>query len=78
MADGEFVRLEIALRSGQTLTVTVPVPIAEELDAALAKGSPESISFEAEDGRYTVVLRMVSFVKRHSRGGRVGFGAVSS
>jgi hypothetical protein len=71
----ERVRLEIAFRSGQTLTIVVPVSAADALDAALAKGDPESLSFEAEDGRYTVVVKMVAFVKRHARESRVGFGA---
>jgi hypothetical protein len=73
--DGDRVRLEIAFRSGQTLTVGVPVAVADELDAALAKGDPDSVSFEAEDGRYTVVVKMIAFVKRHARESRVGFGA---
>ena len=71
----ERVRLEIAFRSGQTLTVEVLLATADELDAALVKGDPDSISFDATDGRYTVVVRMVTFVKRFARGGRVGFGA---
>ncbi len=75
MADAERVRLEIAFRSGQTLSVGVPVATADQLDSALAKGDPDSITFEAEDGRYTVVVKMIAFVKRHARGSRVGFGA---
>lgn len=76
MAEAERVRLEIAFRSGQTLSVAVPAAIADEIDAALAKGDPDSLTFEAEDGRYTVVVKAVTFVKRHARGSRVGFGAV--
>ena len=75
MADPERIRLEIAFRSGQSLTVHVAVKTADELEAALAKGEPEAVSFEAEDGRYTAVVRMIAFVKRHSRESRVGFGA---
>ena len=75
MADAERVRLEIAFRSGQSLTVTSRLPTADELEAALAKGSPDAVTFEADDGRYTAVIRMVAFVKRHARESRVGFGA---
>ena len=76
MADGvERVRLEIAFRSGQSLTVNVVPAIADELEAALAKGEPDAVAFEAEDGRYTAVIRMIAFVKRHARESRVGFGS---
>ncbi len=75
MASAEHVRLEIAFRSGQTLSVAVPPATADALDAALAKGDPDTYVFDADDGRYTVVVRMVTFVKRQSRGSRVGFGS---
>jgi len=71
----ERVRLEIAFRYGQTLTVTVSSQIADQLEAALAKGEPDALSFEAEDGRYTAVVKTIAFVKRHARESRVGFGA---
>jgi hypothetical protein len=75
MAEAERVRVEIAFRSGQSLTVNIPVETADELEAALAKGSPDAVSFDAEDGRYTAVVKMIAFVKRHARESRVGFGS---
>jgi hypothetical protein len=75
MAEAERVRLEIAFRSGQSLTVNVAPEVVDELEAALANGSPDAVTFDAEDGRYTAVVRMVAFVKRHARESRVGFGA---
>jgi hypothetical protein len=75
MVDAERVRLEIAFRSGQSLTVNVAPEVVDELEAALAKGSPDAVTFDAEDGRYTAVVRMVAFVKRHARESRVGFGS---
>jgi hypothetical protein len=71
----ERVRLEIAFEGGQTLTVQVPSTTADDLDRALANDESPSISFEAEDGRYTVGVRKVVFVKRYARESRVGFGA---
>jgi len=71
----ERARIEIAFRSGQSFTVNVAAKTADELEAALAKGEPEASTFEAEDGRYTVVVRMIAFIKRHARESRVGFGA---
>ena len=75
MADQERIRIEIAFRSGQSLTVSVTQKTADELEAALAQGEPDAVTFEAEDGRYTAVIRMIAFVKRHARESRVGFGA---
>jgi hypothetical protein len=78
MADaglGGGVRLEIAFRDGQALTVVVEPATADELEAAVGNGAPEAVRFEAEDGRYTVVLRTIAFVKRHVRESRVGFGS---
>jgi hypothetical protein len=34
-----------------------------------------TFSFEAEDGRYTLLLRRVVYVKRFARESRVGFGS---
>jgi hypothetical protein len=69
------VRLEIAFEGGQTLSVLVPSNTADDLDRALANDEATSISFEAEDGFYTVAVRKVVFAKRYARESRVGFGA---
>jgi len=71
----ERVRLEIAFEGGQALTVSLAISVADELDRALADGSEGAYSFDAEDGRYTVALRKIVFVKRFARGSHVGFGA---
>ena len=68
------IRIEIAFEGTQVLTVYVPVATADDLDRALA-GDQESLSFEAEDGRYTVHMRKVVYMKRLARESRVGFGA---
>ena len=75
MPEPERIRLEIAFRSGQSLTVNVAPETADELEVALANGEPDAVTFEAEDGRYTVGLRKIVFVKRFARESRVGFGA---
>jgi hypothetical protein len=56
------------------LTVHVPVATADALDEALA-GARDSLTFDAEDGRYTVSIGKIVFVKRFARESRVGFGA---
>lgn len=75
MADAERIRLEIAFKGGQTLSVNVPLTTADDLDRSLGSGDGEALSFEAEDGRYTVAVKSIVFIKRHARESRVGFGA---
>jgi len=75
VADAERTRLEIAFRDGQSLTIFVTPETADALEGAVGTGSPDAVSFEAEDGRYTVVLRTIAFIKRHVRESRVGFGS---
>jgi hypothetical protein len=74
MATSDRIRLEIAFDGSQALTVYVPPSTADDIDRALA-GGQESLTFEAEDGRYTVAVGKVVFVKRFARESRVGFGA---
>jgi pheromone shutdown protein TraB len=74
MAD-ERVRLEIGFRGGQTLSVHVSPEICDELEQSLGRGDPEALALESDDGRYTVVVKMIAYVKRHVRESRVGFGA---
>jgi len=75
MVDAERVRLEIAFEGTQVLNVVVPTSTADDLDTAMA-GARDSLTFEAEDGRYTVAVTKIVFVKRFARESRVGFGAV--
>lgn len=73
----ESVWLEIAFEGGQALRVTVPLATAEDLDRALAADNRDSLSFEADDGRYTLALSKIVFVKRYARADTVGFGAAA-
>jgi hypothetical protein len=73
--EADRIRLEVAFADGQSLSVYVSPATADELEAALGKGEPDALTFEAEDGRYTVILRSVAFLKRHVRESRVGFGS---
>jgi hypothetical protein len=75
------VRIEMGFDGGQSLSVVVEEAVADELERALASAEPRAgagegaLTFDAEDGRYTVALRRVAFVRRSQREGRVGFGA---
>jgi len=74
MSANDRVRLEIAFEGNQVLNVYVPTATADDIDRALA-GAHDSLSFEAEDGRYTVNVPKIVFVKRFARESRVGFGS---
>jgi hypothetical protein len=71
----ERVRIEIAFDGGHVVSALVPVDGAEALERALAAGGEESLTLDADDGRYTVSLRRVLYIKRFAREARVGFGA---
>jgi len=77
MSEAERIRIELAFDGQQVLSVLVSLATADQLDEALAGGTDGSFAFDAEDGRYTVSLRRVVFVKRFARESRVGFGAVA-
>ena len=72
MAD-ERIRIEIAFDGGQIMGAYVELAAADELERALGDGREGAIALESEDGRYTVALRRVVYVKRFVREGRVGF-----
>jgi len=71
----EHVRLEIAFDGGQIMGALVSTESADDLDKALAGGQEASLALDAADGRYTVAVRRIVYVKRFARGSRVGFGS---
>jgi hypothetical protein len=81
VADTERVRVEIAFDGGQIMGAIVTAASADALEQALgaadlrAGSGDAALSLEAEDGRYTIALQRVVYVKRFARESRVGFGA---
>jgi hypothetical protein len=71
----ERVRVEIGFDGGQIMGAYVELGAADQLEEALDTGRDGSLALEAEDGRYTVSLRRVVYVKRFTREGRVGFSS---
>ena len=69
------VRIEIGFDGGQVMGATVELGDADRLEQALASGTDGALGLEVDDGRYTVALRRIVYVKRFAREGRVGFGA---
>jgi len=74
LAEPDSVRIEIAFDGGQIMGAIVTVPGADELERALAAPSDETYVLDVGDGRYTIVLRRVVYLKRYARESRVGFG----
>jgi hypothetical protein len=73
--DAGRVRVEIGFDGGQIMGALVSVQSAEELERALESGAAGTLLLEADDGRYSVALQRIVYVKRFSRESRVGFGA---
>jgi len=74
LSEPDSVRVELCFDGGQILGATVTVKGADELERALATEQTGSLMLDASDGRYTVVLGRLVYMKRYARESRVGFG----
>lgn len=74
MVDEESVRVELSFDGGAVLSTLVTVQGADELERSLATEAGGTVMLDSQDGRYTVVLSRVLFMKRYARESRVGFG----
>ena len=71
----ERIRIEIAFDGGQVIGALVAAATANQLEQALTAAGEQSFTLDTDEGRYTVALRRVVWVKRFARESRVGFGA---
>jgi hypothetical protein len=84
VVSAERIRVEIAFDGGQIMGALVTPESADALEQALgsadlrAGAGEAALALEAEDGRYTIALQRVVYVKRYSRESRVGFGAAAT
>jgi hypothetical protein len=74
VAETETSRIEVGFDGGQIMSALVTAASAEQLEQALGARTDGTLSLDAEDGRYTVLLGSVVYVKRFGRESRVGFG----
>ena len=74
--NGDQIRVEIGFDGGQIMSALVTAEAADELERALGARRDDSLTLDAEDGRYTVALGRVVYLKRFAREGRLGFGNV--
>ncbi len=70
----DSVRIELCFEGGQIVGATVTVKGADELERALATDQGGTMMLDASDGRFTVALSRVVYMKRYARESRVGFG----
>jgi hypothetical protein len=73
-SEADSVRVELAFDGGTILSALVTVQGADELERALASEAGGTVMLDSTDGRYTVVLSQVVYMKRYARESRVGFG----
>jgi hypothetical protein len=74
LAEQDRIRIEIGFDGGQVMSAHVQPSVADDLEQSLdGSGSGGTVQIEAEDGRYTIPLTRIVYVKRYSREGRVGF-----
>ena len=73
MAEPESVRIELAFDGGQIIADVVTAETADAVERALTAGSQGTLQLETDDGRLTVVVPRVVYVKRYAREGSVGF-----
>jgi len=74
LTEADSVRVELCFDGGQIMGATVTVKGADDLERSLATGQDGSLMLDASDGRYTVALSRVVYMKRYARESRVGFG----
>ena len=67
------IKIEIGFDGGQALTVIAAEGEVDELQRGI--GGDGSATLEADDGRYTVALKRVTYLRRFAREARVGFGS---
>jgi hypothetical protein len=74
LVEADSVRVELAFDGGSVLSALVTGQGADELERALATEAGGSVMLDTADGRYTIALSRVVYMKRYARESRVGFG----
>lgn len=75
MSGNDSIRIEIAFDRGAVISAVVTAETADAVERAVATGNPASVQLDTDDGRVTVVVAHVVYLKRYARDARVGFGA---
>ncbi len=73
MASEVRIVVEIGFDGGQIMGARLTSASADELERALGDNRDGALTLDADDGRYTIPLRRVVYVKRFTREARLGF-----
>ena len=73
MASTERVVVEIGFDGGQIMGARLTEQSADELEQALAGSRDGSLTLDADDGRYSIPVARVVYIKRFTREARLGF-----
>ena len=71
----QSIRIELAFDGGQIVAATVEPGTADTIERALTAGAGGTVQLDAADGRLTVVVPRVVYLKRYPPESKVGFGA---
>jgi hypothetical protein len=67
------IRIELAFEGGQIIAAMVTSAAAEAVERAVTAGAGGTIDLETTDGRITVVVPRVVYLKRYTKGAQPGF-----
>ena len=73
MADNEHIRIEVAYEGGQIIAALVAPDTADALERAVNAGAGGMLELATTDGRLTVSVPRVVYVKRYTKGAQPGF-----
>ena len=73
----DSIRIELAFEGGQIITAMVSVAAADAVERAVAAGSGGTVDVETDDGRITLVVPRIVYLKRYTRGAQPGFMGAS-
>ena len=77
MSSDERIVLEIGFDGGQIMGARVTGESADRFESELSRGEDGAVVLDADDGRYTIPLRRVVYMKRLTRESRLGFSSGS-
>jgi hypothetical protein len=74
MSIADSVRIELAFEGGQIISALVAPETADAVERSLLAGSQGTLQMDTDDGRVTVNVPQVVYLKRYAREAAVGFG----
>ena len=69
----ESIRIELAFEGGQIIGATVQPDSADAVERAVSAASGGTVQLDTEDGRITVAVPRIVYLKRYTKGSQPGF-----